>query len=497
MTTPTTYTRYRDYSDFQAENPDTAINGADLDTDLDRVKTTTDSLATCLATIRKDDGTLKNSSVGVDQLKAEVVSLLNGIQPRGDWATATAYMVGDLVNQGGGAYVCLVAHTSGTFATDLAADKWMTMSALATAASVVFTPAGGIAASNVQDALEELDSEKQPLDATLTALAAVTTAANKLIYATGIDTFSTTDVTAAARTLLACVSAAAMLTALGALPLAGGTMTGALVLSGNPANALEATPKQYVDSLVGGASASIPAGTVLSFSGFELPSGFLWANGAAHSRATYSDLYGATNKTATVTMTIASPCVVTWTGHGLKDNWPVKFTTTGAIPTGLTAGTIYYIRSSTTDTFQLAAAPGGSAINTSGSQSGVHTAIFSPYGDGDGSSTFNVIDMRGRTAFGLDDMFTSTAGVITSATTTKARTIGGTSGAETVTLADANLPSMTPVTGGTTLNGATDTAAVSTGNTNIITALSTTSIGSGTAVNKLPPAVHVPWIVKT
>jgi hypothetical protein len=43
---------------------------------------------------------------------------------------------------------------------------------------------------------------KQPLDATLTALAGVTTAADKLIYATGADAFSTTDLTSFARTLL-------------------------------------------------------------------------------------------------------------------------------------------------------------------------------------------------------------------------------------------------------------------------------------------------------
>jgi len=43
---------------------------------------------------------------------------------------------------------------------------------------------------------------KQPIDATLTAIAALTTAANKLIYATGADTFGTTDITSFARTLL-------------------------------------------------------------------------------------------------------------------------------------------------------------------------------------------------------------------------------------------------------------------------------------------------------
>lgn len=78
--------------------------------------------------------------------------------------------------------------------------------------------------------------------------------------------------------------------------------------------------------------------------------------------------------TATVTMTVASPCVVTWTAHGQADGSPVVLTTTGALPTGLTAGTRYFIINSTADTFQLSAAPNGSAIVTTGTQSGTHTA---------------------------------------------------------------------------------------------------------------------------
>lgn len=55
----------------------------------------------------------------------------------------------------------------------------------------------------------------QPLDATLTALAALVTAADKLIYATGIDTFALTPLTAFARSLLAGTSAADAMTILG------------------------------------------------------------------------------------------------------------------------------------------------------------------------------------------------------------------------------------------------------------------------------------------
>jgi hypothetical protein len=49
-----------------------------------------------------------------------------------EWATATAYVVGDVrtVATSGECYRCLVAHASGTFATDLAASKWVLMPVL-------------------------------------------------------------------------------------------------------------------------------------------------------------------------------------------------------------------------------------------------------------------------------------------------------------------------------------------------------------------------------
>lgn len=72
---------------------------------------------------------------------------------------------------------------------------------------------GGTNATSAATALSNLGG--QPLDATLTALAGVSTAANKLIYATGSDAFSTTDFTAAGRDLVDDATAAAQRATLG------------------------------------------------------------------------------------------------------------------------------------------------------------------------------------------------------------------------------------------------------------------------------------------
>lgn len=85
-------------------------------------------------------------------------------------------------------------------------------------------------------------------------------------------------------------------------------------------------------------------------------------------------------KTSVVTVTVASPGVFTWTGHTLVDGNRVKFSTTGALPTGLTAGVTYYVVSSAANVFSVAATPGGPAIVTTGTQSGIHTAATVPVG---------------------------------------------------------------------------------------------------------------------
>jgi hypothetical protein len=73
----------------------------------------------------------------------------------------------------------------------------------------------------------------------------------------------------------------------------------------------------------------------------------------------------------TATITIASPAVVTSTVL-YNEGAAIKFSTTGALPTGITAGTTYYVFNAEGLTFKLVDA-NGNVINTSGSQSGVQS----------------------------------------------------------------------------------------------------------------------------
>lgn len=66
---------------------------------------------------------------------------------------------------------------------------------------------------------------------------------------------------------------------------------------------------------------------------------------------------------------------------------------------------------------------------------GLFGVIGSTYGAGDGSTTFNLPDLRGRSVFGLDNMGGTDAGLLAGA-----NTLGLKAGTETVALVEANLP---------------------------------------------------------
>jgi hypothetical protein len=68
---------------------------------------------------------------GVGQLYGGGATGANKVGGSGneDWVTSTAYKIGDIVFNSDSRYICLVNHTSGTFATDLTALKWRSLTA--------------------------------------------------------------------------------------------------------------------------------------------------------------------------------------------------------------------------------------------------------------------------------------------------------------------------------------------------------------------------------
>ena len=75
---------------------------------------------------------------------------------------------------------------------------------------------------------------------------------------------------------------------------------------------------------------------------------------------------------STCTISIANPAEVTLTSHGFTAGAVIKFTTTGSLPGGISTLSRFYVLAAglTANTFRISATSGGTAIETTGSQSG-------------------------------------------------------------------------------------------------------------------------------
>lgn len=108
----------------------------------------------------------------------------------------------------------------------------------------------------------------------------------------------------------------------------------------------------------------------------------------------------------TCTISNASPGVITMTNTCAAGDM-VVFSTTGALPTGLTAGTRYYVISAglSGSVFEVSATAGGSAINTSSAGSGTHTATIEHVLSSPSSSATYVLKVD-TSALALGDLVT-------------------------------------------------------------------------------------------
>jgi microcystin-dependent protein len=156
------------------------------------------------------------------------------------------------------------------------------------------------------------------------------------------------------------------------------------------------------------------------------------------------------------------------------------------------------------------ALPYGQAISRT-TYATLFSLVGSTFGSGDGSTTFNVPDLRGRAIFGLDNMGGSAASRITAAGGNFDGTVlGGTGGGQNQTLTQAQLPALaltwgpdgktffTPGTGTATGFDSGTTTAMNQNSQggSISIAGGSNVLGSGNAHPIVPPAMVLPYILR-
>ena len=142
MAQPRDYSRQHNFNDFATTSPASPLPGQQVDNELNAVKLTLDDLNTNIGIIQRDDGKIRNQSVHKDAFDVDALALISSgnFNPRGDWASGTAFAVGDIVNFNNATYYATSAHTSSNaFQTDLSASKWLLIAnaAIANTASAV------------------------------------------------------------------------------------------------------------------------------------------------------------------------------------------------------------------------------------------------------------------------------------------------------------------------------------------------------------------------
>lgn len=261
-------------------------------------------------------------------------------------------------------------------------------------------------------------------------------------------------------------------------------------------------------------------GTIKPFAGIVPPNQYVFAYGQTLSRITYATLFSAITINTNVNCTASSPIL---SGIGDTTQIPIGAPIENACLSGAT------VISKTSNTVTASS-------NSSTTQSAISTTFF-PFGNGDGSTTFNLPDLRGYAVAGRDNMGNIAASRLTTtyfgANNPDAQ--GATGGNQSGTIAQANLPNVnftnsgisisaiamaaststaaapgntvtwgngSGISGsgvsnnsiyGTTANTALEAAAIS---SSVTAQGSAASGGSGTAISLVQPTITLNYIIK-
>ena len=175
-------------------------------------------------------------------------------------------------------------------------------------------------------------------------------------------------------------------------------------------------------------------------------------------------------------------------------NFNIPVGALGNAPNPIDAGTVVPWAKSSAPTGWLEC--DGSAVSRS-TYADLFTAIGTTYGAGDGSSTFNLPDIRGRAIAGKDNMGGSAANRLTSGSTIDGATLGTAGGGQTHTLTTGELAAHNHV------SGSTSTQHDGGNSRNVMGAWDfagndvNPNAGSGTAHANVQPTIVLNYIIKT
>lgn len=255
-----------------------------------------------------------------------------------------------------------------------------------------------------------------------------------------------------------------------------------------------------------GAGDFLPLGSVIPIAGVTPPTNYVFSNGQAISRTTYADALSA------ITFSSAATCVSSSTTVGgisstvqIRVGAPIE---ASCLPPGTTVATI-----ATANSITVSSAATSNASAT--------IRVFN-WGNGDGSTTFNVPDLRGRVLPGSDAMGISDANRLTSTYYgANARSPGQAGGSQshTPTLAEMWPHAHTGTTGNASVghthnvtvntligaaSGANPVLAPGTGTTfatsdqsnSHVHDFTTSTVGSGAAFTVVQPSITINYAIK-